>query len=156
MRDPSKGATHSDSAHTNSTTEVDVAAAETGSCNLIQRKVMIKENKDCVSSGYIRAGYAILERIQYESQHISSPSAGTQHKVIAEALRSWRVIMACIIRLAEHTILDLNIRIIFVCIRDHTILHLNICIIFVCIRIYAYVHIFEHPQIEISPVRAPN
>ena len=42
-------------------------------------------------------------------------------------------------RLAEHTILDLNIR-----------------IIFVCIRIYAYVRMFGHPQIEISLLRAPN
>ena len=43
------------------------------------------------------------------------------------------------LRLAEYTILDLNIR-----------------IIFACIRIYAYVRIFGHPQIEISLLCAPN
>ena len=43
------------------------------------------------------------------------------------------------VRLAEYTILDLNIR-----------------IIFVCIPIYAYVRIFGHPQIEISLLSAQN
>ena len=44
-----------------------------------------------------------------------------------------------LVRLAEHTILDLNIR-----------------IIFICIRIYAYVRMLGHPQMEISLLRAPN
>ena len=39
---------------------------------------------------------------------------------------------------------------------EHTILDLNIRIIFVCILIYAYVRKFGHPQIEISLLRAPN
>ena len=48
---------------------------------------------------------------------------------------------SCIIyvRLAEYTILDLNIR-----------------MIFVRLRIYAYVHIFGHLQIKITLLRAPN
>ena len=39
---------------------------------------------------------------------------------------------------------------------EHTILVLNIRIIFVCIRMYAYVRMFGHPEIEISLLCAPN
>ena len=39
---------------------------------------------------------------------------------------------------------------------QHTILHIKIRVIFVCVRTYAYVRMFGHPPMEISLLRAPK